>query len=491
MGKKAEASNGNEKGAEQTLALTVKKGENFTEWFAQLIQKAELADYTSVSGCMVLRPNAYSIWEKIQEIFNAKIKKTGHRNVYFPLFIPEHLFEKEKEHVEGFEPEVAWVEKAGNTKLEERLAIRPTSETIFYESYAKWVRSHRDLPLLLNQWVNIVRWEFKHPRPFLRTREFLWQEGHTAHATKEEAEREALAILKEYIDLIENFLAIPVLWGKKSECEKFPGADYTLTMEALMPNGKALQMGTSHMLGQNFSKPFGIRFLDEKGKEQFAWQTSWGISTRLIGAIAMVHGDDKGMVVPPRVAERKIVIVPILFEKSRKEVLQKCAELEKRLAGFGAFVDADESHTPGFKFHKWEMQGIPLRIEVGPRDIEKKQFIVVRRDTGEKLAIKEGDLEKETGAILEKIQESLFKKAKAFLETSIVEVKDKTAFEKTINSGKMAFGFFCERKECETKIKEETQATSRLILLTQNESSGKCFFCGAKAKKKSYFAKNY
>ncbi|MFH1234412.1 MAG: proline--tRNA ligase [Candidatus Diapherotrites archaeon] len=479
------------KGTEQTLALTVTKAGDFTEWYQQLIQKAELADYTSVSGCMVLRPNAYSIWEGIQAEFNKKIKKTGHRNVYFPLFIPEHLFEKEKEHVEGFEPEVAWVESAGNTKLEERLAIRPTSETIFYESYAKWIRSHRDLPLLLNQWVNIVRWEFKHPRPFIRTREFLWQEGHTAHATKEEAEKEALMILKDYTDLIENFLAIPVLSGQKSESEKFPGADYTLTMEALMPNGKALQMGTSHMLGQNFSKPFDIKFLDEKSAEQFAWQTSWGISTRLIGAMAMVHGDDKGLVVPPKIAERKVVIVPIFFEKSKTQVLEKCAELEKRLERFGAFVDSDENHSPGFKFHQWEMQGIPVRIEVGPRDIEKKQFIAVRRDSGEKAAVNEGDAEKEIEGMLEKMQEALFKKAKEFLDKNTVEVKDKASFVKAIEDGKMAFGFFCESAECEANIKAETQATSRLIPLEQKETGGKCFFCGAAAKRKSYFARNY
>jgi len=482
---------GNDKGKEQTLSITVKKDEEFTEWYTQLIQKAELADYTSVSGCMVLRPNAYSIWERIQEIFNAKIKATGHRNVYFPLFIPEHLFEKEKEHVEGFTPEVAWVERAGETKLKERLAIRPTSETIFYENYAKWIRSHRDLPLLYNQWVNVVRWEFKHPRPFLRTREFLWQEGHTAHATEEEAENEALAILKDYIDLIESYLAIPVLFGKKSESEKFPGADYTLTMESLMPTGKALQMGTSHMLAQNFSKPFGIKFLSENGSEEFAWQTSWGISTRLIGAVAIVHGDDKGMVVPPRVAERKAVIVPIYFGKGRNEVIKKCNELKEKLAEFNTFVDDDENHSPGFKYHKWELQGIPLRIEVGPRDIEKKQFVAVRRDSGEKVFVKEKDAVKAVSELLEKMQKDLFSKAKKFLKANIVEVKDKKEFKKAIEQGNMAFGFFCEKAECEANVKEATQATSRLIPLKQKPAKGKCFYCGASAGRKSYFARNY
>ena len=476
---------------EQMLALTVKKAENFTEWYTQLVQKAELADYTSVSGCMVLRPNAYSIWERIQEEFNRMIKKTGHRNVYFPLFIPEHLFEKEKEHVEGFEPEVAWVERAGDSRLQERLAIRPTSETIFYENYAKWIRSWRDLPLLLNQWVNIVRWEFKHPKPFIRTREFLWQEGHTAHATKEEAEKEAVQILDDYTRLIGEFLAIPVLQGTKSEGEKFPGADTTLTMEALMPNGKALQMGTSHMLGQNFSKPFGIKFLDEKGKERFVWQTSWGISTRLIGAVAMVHGDDKGLVVPPRVAERKVVIVPIYFNKSKKEVMEKCRGLEQELAEYGAFVDARENQTPGFKYHGWEMQGIPLRIEVGPRDIEKKQFIAVRRDTGEKKAVKEKDAGKEVGRLLLAVQENLYRGAKEFLDNNTVEVKGKEEFEKAMAEGKMACGYFCEKKECGEAIKDATQATNRLIPLKQGKAGGNCFYCGSGAERKSYFAKAY
>jgi len=403
----------------------------------------------------------------------------------------EHLFEKEKEHVEGFTPEVAWVEKAGETKLKERLAIRPTSETIFYENYSKWIRSWRDLPLLLNQWVNVVRWEFKHPRPFLRTREFLWQEGHTAHATKEEAEKEALDILKDYMDLIENYLAIPVLHGVKSESEKFPGADYTLTMEALMPTGKALQMGTSHMLGQNFSKPFEIKFLNADGKEEFVWQTSWGISTRLIGAVAIMHGDDKGMVVPPLVAERKCVIVPIYFKNGKDEVMKKCSELKEKLSEFGAFVDDDESHSPGFKFHKWELQGIPIRIEIGPRDIEAKQFVAVRRDSGEKLAVKEKDAVKELQKLLEAMQVSLKEKAGKALKEAIVSVSDKAGFVKAIEGGKMAFGWFCEEAECEATVKDETQATSRLIPLNQREGNGKCMYCGKSAKRKNYFARSY
>jgi len=306
-----------------------------------------------------------------------------------------------------------------------------------------------------------------------------------------EAENEALAILKDYIDLIESYLAIPVLFGKKSESEKFPGADYTLTMESLMPTGKALQMGTSHMLAQNFSKPFGIKFLSENGSEEFAWQTSWGISTRLIGAVAIVHGDDKGMVVPPRVAERKAVIVPIYFGKGRNEVIKKCNELKEKLAEFNTFVDDDENHSPGFKYHKWELQGIPLRIEVGPRDIEKKQFVAVRRDSGEKVFVKEKDAVKAVSELLEKMQKDLFSKAKKFLKANIVEVKDKKEFKKAIEQGNMAFGFFCEKAECEANVKEATQATSRLIPLKQKPAKGKCFYCGASAGRKSYFARNY
>ncbi len=472
------------------LGLTVKKEEDLSEWFTQLVQKAQFADYTSVSGCMVLRPNAFQIWENIQQIFNSKIKKTGHKNVYFPLFIPEHLFEKEKEHVEGFEPEVAWITHAGDTKLRERLAVRPTSETIIYESYSKWIRSHRDLPLLLNQWVNIVRWEFKHPRPFLRTREFLWQEGHTVHATKKEALNEALYILSEYVDLVENYLAIPVLKGKKTQGEKFPGAMDTFTMEALMPSGKALQMGTSHMLGQNFSKPFGIKFLSENGKEQFAWQTSWGISTRLIGAIIMVHGDNRGAIIPPRIAEHKLAIIPIVFDKSKKDILKKAREIKEKLKEFNPILDDREIYSPGWKFNEWELKGIPLRLEIGPKDLEKKQVVLVRRDNHARKEVKEENLEKEVQKTLESIQRSLFLKAKKFLKSNIVEVKSKKEFIKAINENKMVLAGFCERGECEESIKSETSATNRLIPF-HAQPAKKCIFCGKPAKRKSYFSKAY
>jgi len=481
---------GKEEDKRALLGLTVKKGEDLSEWYTQLVQKAEFADYTSVSGCMVLRPNAYQIWEKIQSIFNSKIKGSGHKNVYFPLFIPEHLFEKEKEHVEGFEPEVAWVTQAGDTKLRERLAIRPTSETIMYETYAKWIRSHRDLPLLLNQWVNIVRWEFKHPKPFLRTREFLWQEGHTVHATKKEAMGEALYILKEYVDLVENYLAIPVLKGKKTAGEKFPGAEETLTMEALMPGGKALQMGTSHMLGQNFSKPFGIKFLGEEGKEQFAWQTSWGISTRLIGAIIMAHGDDNGAVIPPLMAEHKLVIVPIFFDKSKKEVLKKARELKEKLKAFNPLLDDRDVYSPGWKFHEWELVGIPLRIEIGPKDLEKKQVVLVRRDSSAKEFVKEKVIESAVQSTLEKIQHSLLAKGRKFLKDNTVEAKNRAEFTKAIEENKMVLAGFCETGQCEESIKDKTGASNRLIPL-KAEPAKKCAFCGNPGKRKSYFSKAY
>src|SRR3989344_1633068 len=337
---------------EDNIGMTVKKSEDFNEWYNQAVVKSDMIDYSSVSGCIVLKPNSYSIWENVQKIFDAKIKKSGHKNCYFPLFIPERLLMKEAKHIEGFSPEVAWVTRAGNTELNEKLAIRPTSETIMYESYAKWIRSWRDLPLLLNQWNSVVRWEFKYAKPFLRTREFLWQEGHTAHADEEDAQREVMQQLFEYVDLIENYFAIPVIAGKKTEKEKFAGAVYTTTVEALMPDGKALQMSTSHMLGQNFSKPFEIKFLDKDEQEKFVHTTSWGLSTRTIGAVIMVHGDDKGIIWPPRIAPIQIVVVPIVFKGNAEKIIEKSKEIVKRLRVKGLSVEFDDrdSYTPGWKF---------------------------------------------------------------------------------------------------------------------------------------------
>ncbi|MEM7825295.1 MAG: proline--tRNA ligase, partial [Candidatus Aenigmatarchaeota archaeon] len=383
--------------------LTVKKSENFSEWYVQALLKSELIDYGPVQGTIVLREYSYEIWEKIQSIFNKMIKKSGHKNVYFPLLIPESFLKKEAEHFKGFVPEVFWVTHAGDEKLGERLAIRPTSETIVYYFFSRWIRSWRDLPLLLNQWCNILRAEIKSTKPFVRTSEFLWQEGHTAHATKEEADKEVMLILKFYQDLIEKYLGIPVLVGKKSDREKFAGALYTTTLEAIMPDGKALQMGTSHNLGQNFSKPFEIKFMDKDKKEKYAWTTSWGISTRLIGAVVMTHGDDKGIIIPPRIAPYKAVIVPIYYKKKEKDVLiKKSVKILEMLNknGIEVIIDKREEYTPGWKFNEWELKGVPLRIEIGPKDIKNNQVVVVRRDNNEKIKIKEKDVLKKIKVLL-------------------------------------------------------------------------------------------
>src|SRR3990172_162678 len=381
--------------------ITVKKAENFSEWYTQVLQKAELMDYTAVSGSIVIRPSAYFVWEQIQAYINERIKKLGVQNAYFPLLIPESLLNKEKEHVQGFSPEVAWVTHAGNTKLSERLAIRPTSETIMYSSFAKWIRSYRDLPLKLNQWNNVIRWEFKHPVPFLRTREFLWQEGHSAFATSSGAAKEVQDILEIYASVFEDLLAVPVLKGRKSNKEKFAGADYTLSVETFLPNEKAAQGATSHNLGQNFSQAFGISFLNAAGKKDYAWQTSWGLSTRSIGIMVATHGDDHGLILPPKVAQTQVVIVPILFEKDKKITLKKASEIKNSLKAFIVHLD-DRDYSSGWKFHEWELKGIPIRLEIGPRDIQKKQVILVRRDTLKKEVIKISKINKKINFVLEK-----------------------------------------------------------------------------------------
>ena len=470
------------------VGITVKKDQDFSEWYTQVVQKAELADYSTVKGCMIIRPNAYSIWEKIQEYLNKKIKSIGVKNAYFPLFIPESFFKKESEHAKGFSPEVAWI---ANTEEGERLAIRPTSETIMYDSYSRWIRSHRDLPLRINQWCNVVRWETKATRLFLRTREFLWQEGHCAYETKEECDKETIGYLKEYKNLCEELLALPVLIGKKSENEKFAGAYYTTSIEGVMPDGKCLQMGTSHNLGQGFAKAFNIKFLGEDSKEHLPWQNSWGVSTRLIGALVMVHGDDKGMVIPPRAAENKAVIVPILTGDNEK-VLKRAKEISKELNKFNIILDDREGYTPGWKFNEWELKGIPLRVEIGPKDLEKKQVILVRRDTSEKIAVKDKDLSKEVENVLGLIQENLFNKAKKLMESRIVNVKNKSEFKKAISDGKAAKAFWCGDVLCEKEIKDETGAKSLNMPFDQPKNiKENCFYCGKKASVVCYFGKSY
>lgn len=475
--------------------ITVKKSEDFSEWYTQVVQKSELADYAPIKGCMIFRENSYAIWEKIQEIFNQKIKSTGHKNVYFPLFIPESLLKREAEHFQGFTPEVAWVTAGGDSPLEERLAIRPTSETIMYATYSKWIRSWRDLPLKLNQWCNVVRWETKATKLFLRTREFLWQEGHTVHATKEEADQEVMEILNAYKDVVETYLAIPVLVGVKTEMEKFAGALYTTALEAMMPDGKALQMGTSHQLGQNFSKVFDIKFLDKAEKEQYAWQTSWGFSTRMIGALVMVHGDDKGLVLPPRIAPTQVVIVPIPYKGTDADLITaKTKEIQEKLqkSGISTVLDDRMEYTPGWKFNEWELKGVPIRIEIGPRDIKQKQVMLVRRDNREKTAIKEEETVTTVLKTLEEIQNNLFNKAKKLLEENITTVKTYDEFKNVLqDKGGFLRASWCGNSKCEEKIKDETGATIRVVPFEKERPFSKCVHCGEEAKEVVYFARSY
>ncbi len=466
--------------------MTIKKHEDISEWYTELIQKAQLADYSAVRGFMIIRPNAYSIWEKIQENFNEYLKNKKIKNAYFPLLIPESFFKKEAEHAKGFAPELAWIEKNDEG---ERLAIRPTSETIIYDSYSKWIRSWRDLPLKINQWCNVLRWEVKQTKPFLRTREFLWQEGHCVYETEKECDKEVIEILDEYEKICKELLAIPVLKKIKTKNEKFAGAYYTTTIEALMPDGKALQMGTSHNLGQGFAKAFNIKFKDKKEKIQTPWQSSWGISTRLIGAVILAHGDDKGLVLPPRIAPIQIVIVPILIGNKEK-ILKKAREIKKSLKEYSVEIDEREEFTPGWKFSEYELKGVPLRVEIGPKDIEKNQVVFARRDTGEKEIVKIKDIKKRTESILKGIHNSLYEKAKKFLDSSIKKTEKFPDFSKTIEERKIALAPFCEGNDCENIIREKTQASSRLI---SSEKAGgkKCVNCGKEANVMVYFARSY
>ncbi len=471
-----------------TKGLSVKKEDNLSEWYTEVFQKGEMADYAPVKGFMVIRPNAYSIWEKIQEEFNKVLDKKGVRNAYFPLLIPESFFKKEAEHAQGFAPELAYIE--GREEGEDRLAIRPTSETIIYDSYSKWIRSHRDLPLKMNQWCNVLRWEVKQTKPFLRTREFLWQEGHCAFSSEKDAEKNMNEMIEEYQKMVEEMLAIPTLVGKKSEMEKFPGAKVTMTFEGLMPDGKALQCGTSHNLGQGFSKVFDVSYENENKEKSFAWLTSWGISTRLIGAMIMVHGDDKGLVIPPKVARDKIVIVPIFNAENKSQVLSKANEISKDLKKFGVIVDDRGEYSPGWKFNEWEMKGIPLRVEIGPKDIEKKEVVLVRRDTGHKASIKFDKVEDMAKEVLDNIQRDMFDKAKKDLDSRIDSAKDLVGLIKKLNEGKIVKVYMKDSKEVEEIIKDKTGgATSRIIEDVLEE--GECIVSGEKVNTLAWVAKSY
>lgn len=467
-------------------ALT-KKAENITDWYNEVVVRAELADYAVVRGFMVIRPRAYEMWEHIQSDFDATIKKLGVKNAYFPLLIPESFFKKEAEHAEGFSPEVAWI---ANTDEKNRLAIRPTSETIIYDSYSKWIRSWRDLPLRINQWCNIVRWDIGITRLFLRTREFLWQEGHCVYASEEEARKEALFFLDEYAKLSEELLCIPVIKGEKTEAERFAGAKNTYTIEGFMPDGKALQMGTSHYLGTGFAKVFGIEFLDDKGKKQFGHQICWGISTRLIGAVVMMHGDDKGLVIPPKLTDTKIVIVPIFQKDNKDEVLKFAEKLEKDLKEFGAFLDARDGYTPGAKYSEWELKGVPIRIEIGPRDIANKSVILVRRDNLQKKSVAIKDLMPTIKKELTQMLIDMTKKSRDLQNSLILEVKTKQEFLQNTKSSKVLFAPFCGEKDCEADIKDKTGLGSRCVPFT-SKPNGNCFWCDKEKAKQTYFAKCY
>jgi prolyl-tRNA synthetase len=470
------------------------KSEDFSKWYLELIRKAELADYAPVKGMMIIRPYGYAIWENIQRLLDRRFKETGHVNAYFPLFIPESYLQKEADHVKGFAPEVAWVTQGGSEELEERLAIRPTSEAIIGPMYSKWIKSYRDLPVLINQWANVVRWE-KVTRPFLRTTEFLWQEGHTCHESYEDAQAETLRILGVYKEFVETELAIPVIAGQKSEREKFAGAEMTYAIEALMSDGKALQMGTSHNLGQHFAKVFNIRYEDRSQALQYVWQTSWGMSTRLIGAVVMAHGDDSGLVFPPNIAPTQVVIVPIAVGNWKESVLPAAREVETTLAARGIRVrlDAREEFTPGWKFSEYEMRGVPLRLEIGPRDVKQGQVIFVRRDMKAKEPVPLLGLADRVPAVLGDIQASLFRKALKFREESTREIADYAEFKETME-GQRGFikAAWCGAEACEDRIKEETMATVRVIPLDQGgNAGGACVCCGRGAKIIAYFARAY
>jgi prolyl-tRNA synthetase len=478
--------------AEQKLPTCA---EDFSEWYNQLVLKAELADYAPVRGCMIVRPYGWALWENIQQSLDKRFKATGHVNAAFPLLIPRSFIDKEQSHVAGFSPELAVVTHGGGEKLEEPLVIRPTSETIIGHSYAKWIQSYRDLPVLINQWNSVVRWELR-TKLFLRTLEFFWQEGHTAHATLEEAEFETRQMLDIYADFAVRDAAVPVIPGRKSASERFAGANETFSIEAMMGDGKALQSGTSHNLGQNFAKAFEIRYLDKTGNLQHCWTTSWGLSTRFIGAIIMVHGDDQGLILPPRLAPIQVVIVPIYkTDDEQKLVMEAARRIRAELvaADIRVKVDEREGSSPGFKFNDWEMRGVPLRIELGPKDIAKGTVVLARRDRPGKEGkafVPQAGLTDAVSALLVEIQKALFDRALAFRQANTFEPKEYGELKEIVEKG-FAFAYWCGSAACEEKIKEDTKATLRCIPLEQNAAPGRCLVCNEPATEKAYFARAY
>lgn len=471
-----------------------KKSENLSDWYTDVVLKAAIADYAPVKGCMVIRPYGYALWESVQEKLNRMMRSAGVENAYFPLFIPYSLLEKEKQHVAGFSPELAVVTVGGGEELKDPLVVRPTSETIMYDMYGKWVHSWRDLPLLINQWNNVVRWE-KRTYLFLRTTEFLWQEGHTAHETEEEAVSMVMKALDWYRQVYEDYFAMPVVLGRKSETEKFAGAKRTFTIEALMPDGKALQGATSHNLGQNFSKSFDISFQSREGKMEYVWQTSWGFSTRSLGGLFLTHGDDSGLILPPKIASIQVVIIPIYRGDEGKEtLLEFCGEIRDALVGQGMRVRLDDrdSQSPGRKFNEWEVKGVPVRLEIGVKEMEARSVTLARRDTGEKTSVERKELLPKIEKVLEDIQVSLFAKAKAHLEAN---TRDAGTFAEFMNIMQTTRGFirafWCEDASCEAAIKEKTKATTRCLPLTAEEETGTCVHCGKPAVHRWLFGQSY
>ena len=475
--------------------ITVKKNDDFSEWYTQVVIKAELADYAPVKGLIVLRPDGYSIWESLKTSLDSKLAATGHRNGFLPVLIPESLLGKEKDHFIGFNPEVFWVTHSGDGEIGDKLALRPTSETLAYTMYAKWIRSWRDLPLKINFWNSALRAEIKGTKPFLRTSEFLWQEGHTAHADKDEAEKEVTDILEIYKKTVEEELAIPVITGRKSEKEKFVGAVYTLTMESLMPDGKALQMGTTHFLGQNFSKPFEVKYTDKNNVESFVWQTSWGVSWRLIGGMIMVHGDDKGLVLPPKVAPIQVVIIPIYHSDEEREIiLEKSRDIKENLERDSIRVHLDDRDqvTPGFKFNDWEMKGVPIRIELGPKDLERSQLVLVRRDDGQKQELEFTSYSgSDVIAQLDRMHDDMFANAKKILDERTATLETYNEFKSELEKGMLIKAPICDNPSCEEKIKEETGADIRVIPDGCDDDDSKCIYCDGQSKIRPLFARGY
>ena len=479
--------------SKEDVGVTVSKNEDFSEWYTQVVLKAKLADYAPVKGLIVLRPDGYSIWESLKNTLDKKFAKNGIRNGFLPILIPESLLGKEKKHFAGFNPEVFWVTHSGTNEIGDKLALRPTSETLAYTMYSKWIQSWRDLPLKINFWNTALRAEIKATKPFLRTSEFLWQEGHTVHTTQEEAEREVMKILEIYKNTVQEELAIPVTVGKKSEKEKFVGAVYTTTMESIMPDGKALQMGTSHFLGQNFSKPFEVKFADKDNVEHFTWQTSWGVSWRLIGAMIMVHGDDKGLVLPPNVAPTQVVIVPIYRnDEGKKIVLSKVEEIKTNLESEEIRVHVDDRSelSPGYKFNDWELKGVPLRIEIGPKDIEKQSMVIAKRYNREKSSLGFDEIKK-ISSILDEIQKNMLKNAQEKARENTIDISDYAEFKSKIEGGGFFNAPWCGKLECEEKIKEETGADIRVIPFGSENSNLKCAYCQEQSMSIPIFARGY